>query len=110
MPQPLDTFIVGSLKLKPPVHIDLNDEYNRHSTATDAHRPFSQSSKKFMRPLSGSSSRPGTTKDDGPKFVELPFEKIEPSQTEKFLRDKKEKQLRLREAVKFAKTHIYSKL
>ena len=63
-----------------------------------------------MRPLSGGhlSSRP-TTKGDvrsstgaeepDLKFVELPFEKIEPSQTEKFLRDKKEKQIRNRENV-----------
>jgi hypothetical protein len=35
--------------------------------------------------------------------VELPFEKIEPSQTEKFLRDKKEKQIRNRENVSIVK-------
>ena len=66
-----------------------------------------------MRPLSGGhlSSRPTTKGDvrsskgaDEPdlKFVELPFEKVEPSQTEKFLRDKKEKQIRNRENVCFA--------
>jgi hypothetical protein len=65
-----------------------------------------------MKPLSDHlSSRPNTKGDARGKlpdeldlkFVEIPYEKHEPSQTERFLRDKKEKQIRNRENV----SHTY---
>ena len=82
-------------------------ETSRQSSAIQSPRSGGQ---KSVRPLSGGhlSSRPTTKGDvrsnkgaDEPdlKFVELPFEKHEPSQTEKFLRDKKEKQIRNRDNV-----------
>ena len=109
VPQPLDNCIAGSIKLRQATE-DMG-ETSRQSSAIQSPRSGGQ---KSVRPLSGGhlSSRPTTKGDvrtpkggaDEPdlKFVELPFEKHEPSQTEKFLRDKKEKQIRNRENVCFA--------
>ena len=102
IPQPLDNCISGSIKLK-----SLPEDLSATSRSSAMQSPNSRGQNSY-KPLSDHlSSRPNTKGDARGKqvddlelkFVEIPHEKHEPSQTEKFLRDKKDKQIRNRENV-----------